>query len=204
MKRKNIIRLLGGLVLSTGLVTGVSSPCQMTVQAAPATATPAPSALADVCVNPISPAPEAIQVRAGVPGIADEATCEALAKTVFGEARSLTKTEQAAVVWCILNRLDDGRFGDSIMDVVTAPNQFTGYRENNPVSADIMALVQDVLSRYARENTGATDVGRVLPSDYLFFHGDGEANHFRKEYKKSGIFWDWSLESPYQEGGQAA
>ena len=34
-----------------------------------------------------------------------------IAKTVWGEARGLSETHQSAVVWTILNRIDDGRFG---------------------------------------------------------------------------------------------
>ena len=40
-----------------------------------------------------------------------------IAKTVWGEARGLSKTHQAGVVWTILNRCDDGRFGKGIIDV---------------------------------------------------------------------------------------
>lgn len=44
----------------------------------------------------------------------------------------------------------------------------------------------------------ADDVGRVLPADYLFFEGDGQHNHFRKGYIKTGETWGWTLESPYE------
>ncbi len=47
------------------------------------------------------------------------------AQTVFGEARGvLSRMEQAAVVWTLLNRVDD--CGDSLGKVITAPNQFKG------------------------------------------------------------------------------
>ena len=54
-----------------------------------------------------------------------------ITKTVWGEARGLSKTQQAGVVWTILNRFDDGRFGKEIIDVITAPNQFAGYKSTN-------------------------------------------------------------------------
>lgn len=44
---------------------------------------------------------------------------------------------------------------------------------------------------------GETDTGRVLPSDYLWFSGDGKHNYFRNAYK-GGETWDWSLPSPYE------
>ncbi len=44
---------------------------------------------------------------------------------------------------------------------------------------------------------GEADVGRVLPSDYLWFTGDGKRNHFRNAYR-GGQIWDWSLPTPYE------
>jgi len=54
-------------------------------------------------------------------------------------------------------------------------------------------LAIDVLTRWL--NGGE---GRVLPEEYVFFHGDGVHNHFRIEYKHNGQYWDWSLDSPYE------
>lgn len=119
-----------------------------------------------------------------------------LAKTVWGEARGLSKTQQSAVVWTVLNRLDNGKFGGSIIDVITAPNQFAGYKASHPVNSDIRNLVIDVLDRYELEKEGVTDVGRVLPKDYLYFIGDGKKNLFSKKWN-SGVYWGWSLVSPY-------
>ena len=65
-----------------------------------------------------------------------------LAKTVYGEARGLSKTEQSAVVWTILNRVDSNKFNqNTIIGVVTAPNQFAGYKSSHPVNPDIRELV---------------------------------------------------------------
>lgn len=121
----------------------------------------------------------------------------ALAKTVWGESRGCTKTEQAAVVWCILNRVDSPDFPDDIVSVITQRDQFHGYATWYPVEEDILAVVQDVLARWEMEKAGGEDVGRVLPSDYFWFHGDGKHNYFRDGYRGMYNVWDWSLESPY-------
>nr|DAF15434.1 MAG TPA: Spore cortex-lytic enzyme, lytic transglycosylase [Caudoviricetes sp.] len=121
---------------------------------------------------------------------------EILAKLVWGEARGCSATEQAAVVWCVMNRVDDGQ-GD-IVEVATAPFQFCGYDPGNPVDADILALVQDVLIRWSMEHSCVGSVGRVLPKEYLYFNGNGVHNYFTTEWK-GGRTWDWSLESPYKE-----
>jgi hypothetical protein len=132
-------------------------------------------------------------IQEEVPEFAEEVKI-ALAKTVWGEARDCSTTEQAAVIWCILNRVDssDPCFPDDIISVITQQDQFHGYDPEHPVELEIYILVEDVLNRWATE-----DVGRVLPKEYLYFHGDGKVNWFRIEYKHTGDYWDWSLESPY-------
>ena len=120
-----------------------------------------------------------------------------ITKTVWGEARGLSKTHQAGVVWAILNRCDDGRFGKDVIGVVTAPSQFAGYRSGNPVDPEIRDLVVDVLDRYSQEKAGIDNVGRVLPKEYLYFRGNGRVNLFSKKWNSTNI-WDWSLESPYE------
>ena len=120
-----------------------------------------------------------------------------IAKTVWGEARGLSKTHQAGVVWTILNRFDDGRFGKGIIGVVTAPSQFAGYRSGNPVDQEIRDLVVDVLDRYSQEKAGVENVGSVLPKGYLYLRGNGKVNLFSKKWNSNDV-WNWSLESPYE------
>lgn len=120
-----------------------------------------------------------------------------LAKMLWGEARGIpSDTEKAACIWCVLNRVDNGM--GSIVEVVTAPYQFVGYQEYHPVDPELKALCEDVLVRWYQEKDGKTDVGRVLPSNYLFFTGDGQHNHFRNAYK-NGDIWTWDYESPYED-----
>lgn len=122
------------------------------------------------------------------------------AKTVWAEARGIeSRMEQAAVVWCFLNRVD--AFGDSLGKIVTAENQFAYSEESGTVDdfgRDLKELVRDVVERWEREKNGETDVGRVLPSDYLWFGGDGERNWFRDGFMDFTNIWDWSLPDPYK------
>lgn len=154
---------------------------------------PGPPETAEAVVE-ITQEPEAID-----PLKADK---EALARMVWGEARGCSTTEQAAVVWCALNRFDSGDpyYADcmTIYDIVTQPAQFQGYDPENPVDQDILALVQDVMIRWMAEKVCVGDVGRVLPAEYLYFTGDGRVNTFRDQYQ-GGNTWDWSLDSPYEE-----
>lgn len=129
----------------------------------------------------------------------DEADVEAIAKTLWGECRGVPYTShKAAVVWCILNRVDEGGyFGSSIIEVITKPNQFAGYSPDYPVDPELKAIAEDVLMRWHLEKEGEEDVGRVLPKGYCYFVGDGELNYFTDEWR-SRNYWDWSLSNPYE------
>ena len=124
-----------------------------------------------------------------------------LAKLTWGEARGVpdlkingrvisARTQQAAVMWTVLNRFDAG-YEESILEVITAKGQFHGYSEEHPVEEELLALAYDVLDRWNAEKHGEIVV-RELPSGYLWFHGDGIWNHFRDAYK-NGNEWDWSI-----------
>lgn len=121
-----------------------------------------------------------------------------LAKTVWGEARGTNKMEQSAVVWCILNRVDAG--WGTIAEVVTAPNQFHGYSSNFPVTDEIKALVEDVIARWKLEKVCGGNVGRTLPTNYLYFRADstGLSNVFRTEWSGNYDVWNWDCWNPYE------
>lgn len=120
-----------------------------------------------------------------------------IAKTVYGEALvTQSETEMAAVVWCILNRVDSSSFPDTVEKVVKQKSQFHGYRSNNHLDDRVAELVKDVLNRYVDEKNGNVDSGRILPKNYLYFYGDGRHNHFTTTYQGRPR-WDWSLDSPY-------
>lgn len=122
-----------------------------------------------------------------------------IAKTLYSECRGVkSKTEQAAVVWCILNRCDsdDPYYPDTVLEVITQPMQFA-YSPNAPALKEFEDLARDVLIRHHREKSGESHSGRVLPEEYIFFFGDGKQNHFAKELHSSE-HWNWSLPSPYE------
>lgn len=120
---------------------------------------------------------------------------ELIARTIWGEAEGVrSKTEQAAVAWCILNRVD--HYGKTVEEVVTAPQQFLGYRAIGECPQEFYDLAADVLRRYEAEKQGETNSGRVLPSNYLYFTGDGVRNHFTVEWQSDDSY-RWIMPSPY-------
>lgn len=119
-----------------------------------------------------------------------------LAKVVYREARGMkSDAYKAGVIWCVLNRVDNETFDNSISKVITAKHQFA-WVPKTPIKEEFCELAKDVIARWLLEKEGYTDVGRVLPSDYLFFAGRNGLNYFRKKYR-SKTYWDWSLKSPY-------
>ncbi|MCD8195929.1 MAG: cell wall hydrolase [Lachnospiraceae bacterium] len=125
------------------------------------------------------------------------ADAEMLARLLYGEARGVaSETERAAVVWCVLNRVDSDEFPDTISGVVLQAYQFGGYSSTAPIDSALLALAEDVLARWETEKKTGEDAGRVLPKEYTYFSGDGSRNHFRDAYI-GGTKWDWSLPTPY-------
>ena len=125
-----------------------------------------------------------------------------MAKTMYGEAKGIgDKRELSMICWTILNRYDSGRFGGSISAIITSPRQFA-YRASAPTvnqcGVDLLALSQDVLSRWYREKQGEADIGRTLPPGYCFYYGDGRHNYFRTSDRGKGYLYFEGYGDPYE------
>ena len=88
-----------------------------TVEIVPDLAVYSPEPEAATSAQPAEPEPIKLYTEADV---------DMLARLIYTEARGVrSKTEQAAVVWCVLNRLDNpNRPQKTIAEVVCAPHQF--------------------------------------------------------------------------------
>ena len=110
-----------------------------------------------------------------------DADVVAMAKMLWGEARGCALDNQQKAVWCVLNRVDDPRFPDTIQGVLSQPSQFHGYSPDFPVWDELKEVALDVLTRWNAEKNGVT-VERELPNTYLWFTGTGVENVFREAY----------------------
>lgn len=124
-----------------------------------------------------------------------------MAKAMYCEARGIgDKRELSMICWCILNRLDSGRFQGSIPAIITADNQFA-YRKSAPMvndfGIDLFALAQDVLLRWQAEREGEVNVGRTLPKEYCFYKGNGYHNYFQITNNGKKVL-DFGLWNPYE------
>jgi len=109
----------------------------------PPEATPEPSPSATP-----TPTPTATPAPTATPYIPDEAEVEMLARVIWGEARGIpSDMEKAAVVWCVLNRVDADAWPDTVAEVVTQPYQFTGYLKEYPATEEHKAIIGQRLGR---------------------------------------------------------
>jgi hypothetical protein len=113
----------------------------------------------------------------------DEADVIALAQTLYGECRGCSELQQRAVCWCIFNRVDDERFPDTIIGVVSQPHQLQGYSSSNPVWDSLYAVAYSCLVDWHNGEN------RVLEPEFCFFTGNGRINIFTTAYG-GGEAWE--------------
>lgn len=96
-----------------------------------------------------------------------------LACTLFGEARGETVEGMEAVANVVINRLKDGRFGDTVQEVCLRPLQFSCWnsmasmqmllslkQDKNPTFATCVAISEKAIHAQLIDNTGGA----------LFYH----------------------------------
>ena len=124
-----------------------------------------------------------------------------MAKMCYGESMNLPilKTnlvdqsatyQSAEAMYAVLNRVDAG-YGD-ISTCIKAKKQFVGYKSSNPVTDEMYDLAKLVIEDWA---TGEERY-RVLPSEFLYFHGDGWHNHFTTK-NGGGVEYDHWIRDPF-------
>jgi hypothetical protein len=119
-----------------------------------------------------------------------EREVDMLSRMVYGEALGCAGDEQALCVWTAINRLDDGRFGETISEVLTAPGQFTGYSEKHPVTDGIRAVVRECLTEWALGEPAPLLAPYATERPYLYFDGghmdehDRPHNFFRQDNRR--------------------
>ena len=122
---------------------GMAATSRMPEAAAP----PLPEFTVSTAAPLITPPPSAAETPAAY--VPDEAEVEMLARVIWGEARGVpSDMEKAAVVWCVLNRVDAARWPDTVAGVVTEPSQFAGYSPDYPATEELKAIAADVMTRW--------------------------------------------------------
>lgn len=108
---------------------------------------------------------------------------DVISRMVWGEGRGVSRNEQKLIVWTVINRLEDGRYGDTLIGVVRARGQFHGYRASFPVTSEIREMVVEVLEAWERGETAKVYPPFARTANYRYFHGDGRHNWFRERWR---------------------
>lgn len=140
--------------------------------------------LLPACSKPPAPTPEPAPTQSQAPLIEQELESDepqwtdeelqAMALTLAGECYDDKELDKRRVCEVILNRVSDGRFGDSIIEVLSAKNQFSGYwTQSRPVTENDLAVAEQALRDWY-------DNGCEPLSEYLFFSaGENRENTFK-------------------------
>ena len=107
----------------------------------------------------------------------DPADVALISRTIWGETRGCCEIEQRAQAWCILNRVDDPRWPDSIEGVILQPSQFQGYSSSNPVES-FEEMAKEILILWHEGE-------REIPADMCFCSGDGRHQTFRNTWERT-------------------
>lgn len=108
--------------------------------------------------------PNSILCADGTRAFVSDKDIELMERVVAAEARGESCETQEAVATVILNRWQEGSFGDSLQAVMTAQGQFAKPYEGE-ISISVHLAVKNALIYY---NTYCQD----LPSQILFFRSD--------------------------------
>lgn len=133
------------------------------------------SLLCNLSLTPVQP-----------PYTPDEESVVALAQTLYGECRGCSELQQKAVCWCVFNRVDDSRFPDTVIEVVSQPYQLQGYSSSNPVWESIYDVAYSCMVDWHNGEN------RVLDPDMCWFSGWARKNHFRNAwlFEEATKFWE--------------
>jgi len=102
---------------------------------------------------------------------------EAMVLTLAGECYEDKPHDKRKVCEVILNRVSSAGFGNTVLEVVSAPNQFNGYwTQSRSVSANDYEVAEQALQDWYDNDCKPF-------SEYLFFRtGGNRKNQFRSEY----------------------
>lgn len=174
------------LLILTALITNrafaVNEPPELIIPQAPA------HAASGLLIAPVPPETSADTpntypsqedvLNTAMEAIPDELVAEA-ALLAWGEYSGGDYAQRTAPIWCACNRADAWGL---TLDEVMHSDAFHGLLTEREVPEEWYDLARETLARWELEKMGYIDVGRTLPSEYLYFSGNGTVNIYRTEY----------------------
>lgn len=177
-----VVLLLILAALVTNRAFAVNEPPELIIPQAPA------HAASGLLIAPVPPETSADTpntypsqqdvLNTAMEAIPDELVAEA-ALLAWGEYSGSDYAQRTAPIWCACNRAN--AWGQTLEEVMHS-DAFHGLLTEREVPAEWYDLARETLARWELEKMGYIDVGRTLPSEYLYFSGNGEYNTYRTEY----------------------
>lgn len=176
------VLLLILLALIVNRALAVNEPPELIIPQAPA------HAASGLLIAPVAPetsayTPNTYPSQQSVLNSAMEAISDELVATAallaWGEYSGTDYAQRTAPIWCACNRAD--AWGLTLEEVMHS-DAFHGLLTEREVPEEWYDLARETLARWELEKMGYIDVGRTLPSEYLYFGGNGIVNVYRTEY----------------------
>lgn len=177
-----VVLLLILAALVTNRAFAVNEPPELIIPQAPA------HAASGLLIAPVPPETSADTpntypsqedvLNTAMEAIPDELVAEA-ALLAWGEYSGSDYAQRTAPIWCACNRADAWGMA---LDEVMHSDAFHGLLTEREVPEEWYDLARETLARWELEKMGYIDVGRTLPSEYLYFSGNGVVNVYRTEY----------------------
>ncbi len=177
-----VVLLLILAALVTNRAFAVNEPPELIIPQAPA------HAASGLLIAPVPPETSADTpntypsqedvLNAAMEAIPDELVAEA-ALLAWGEYSGTDYAQRTAPIWCACNRAEAWGLP---LDEVMHSDAFHGLLTEREVPEEWYDLARETLARWELEKMGYIDVGRTLPSEYLYFSGNGKYNTYRTEY----------------------
>lgn len=177
-----VVLLLILAALVTNRAFAVNEPPELIIPQAPA------HAASGLLIAPVPPETSADTpntypsqqdvLNTAMEAIPDELVAEA-ALLAWGEYSGSDYAQRTAPIWCACNRAN--AWGQTLEEVMHS-DAFHGLLTEREVPAEWYDLTRETLARWELEKMGYIDVGRTLPSEYLYFGGNGIVNVYRTEY----------------------
>lgn len=182
MRRTAVVLVVGAVLTLTGFI--IANTAQSDQPAVMALEPPATPHYFDEVTDPtftgypeVSHTPVPTTTPTPTPDPWTDEEVEAIARTLSGECYDDKPTDKRLVAEVILNRVSDGYWGCTVLEVVTAKSQFHGYwNPSRDISDSDREIAIQALTDWYANNCNAL-------SDYLFFEaGPNRENVFRSTY----------------------
>ena len=111
---------------------------------------------------------------------------EYIAKVLYGAAKDNNERDQRTAVWCILNRVDNPAYPNTVKGVCDQASQWMGYSDNNPV---LTSLYNTAMRELEVWHSGY----RPVSADYIYMSWSSKEIVLRDTYEKEPNTKYWQV-----------